>query len=194
MTIKSFNKVIASDALRQTIPMHTLETNSRFGNFAWTATVEVTDEDLIHLANAGLLQILQRSPATNAEKVMAGYEKRPDNFKRSSIPYTPANEKQFAELMSQPIESEIKDEDGKVIHTLKFKPTVVAEFHEIGAAKELVYADEKKAVERHIKAGDALDWARDTVGYAGEGKIDTENVELLKAIRAFKLKLIADSL
>jgi hypothetical protein len=46
---------------------------------------------LATLAVEGLTQILQRKPSSAWEKAEAGYEKRPDGFKRNSIPFSEAS-------------------------------------------------------------------------------------------------------
>lgn len=169
--------------------MHTLTCDSTFGNFAWTAKVEVTEEQAVALANAGLLQIIQRSPASKAEKVLGGYEKRPENFVRSSIEFSEANAETLKKFLGETIE--IGKGDDKIVIG---KPTVKVEFHEIGATKEPAYAQEKQIVQKHIDAKDIVTWATDKIGYTGGGDLDVSNVELLKAVKAFKNRLIAEQL
>lgn len=72
--------------------MTTLKINTTFGNFKVVGHTEVDEEVLDVLAEAGALQVLQRSPATAAEKELAGYDKkRPEGFKRTDIPFSAAN-------------------------------------------------------------------------------------------------------
>jgi hypothetical protein len=159
---------------------------STFGNYRWTASASVTPEQAAILADLGFLWVMQRSPSSKAEKVMAGYEKRPDNFKRANIPFDDKGVKTLKDELSSAVEIA----DGVRIKA----DTMNVVFHEIGATSEPKYAFEKQAITKHINAGDALDWARDVVGYDGEGKIDTENVALLKAVKAFKDRLLAEQL
>jgi hypothetical protein len=151
--------------------------------------VDVTEDQAVKLANAGLLQIIQRSPASKAEKSMAndgkGYENRPKDFVRSSIPYSDENAATLAKFLG----AEIEIADG-----VKVTPKVTAEYHEIGAAKEPAYAQEKQIVQKHIDAKDIAKWAIDKIGYNGGGDLDASNVELLKAVKEFKNRLIAEQL
>ena len=162
--------------------MAIVKAKSTFGNSKWEGQAEVTDAQRDVLADLGFLWVMQRSPSSNAEKALAGYEKRPNGFKRSDIPWSPEMGAKLKSLLSQKVE--IADEDfinpviGKV------------EFHEIGAGVEPKYADEKKIIQRHIDAGDVRDWAAGTIG------IDTrdltiENVEFLKAVKAYKQRMLA---
>jgi hypothetical protein len=164
--------------------MHTLTCTSTFGNFKWTAQAQITDEQAVILAEKGLLQIIQRSPASEAEKVLGNYEKRPTDFVRSSIPFSEDN----AETLAKFLGAEIELGEGVVI-----KPSVSVIEHEIGAASQPKFVEEKQIVERHAKAGDLVAWATDKVGFTGEGDLDVENVEFLKAVKAYKAAILANS-
>lgn len=166
----------------ETKQMTKLKCNSTFGNFRWAAECEVSDEQLAVLANAGLLQLLQRSPASRAEKVLAGYEKRPDKFERSSIEFSDANAKTLAQELSKPLE---------IAEGEEIKPAVVAEYHEIGASSAPKYVEEKGIIARHVKAGDFAQWMHDKVGFdATAGEADS--TEVLKAVKAYKQRLLAE--
>src|SRR5215475_14095992 len=80
------NESVARSRMKITTP------NTNFGFFGWKASAEVSQAMLELLAGLGLLQILQRSPATEAEKKLANYEKRPKGFQRSSIEHNKTNE------------------------------------------------------------------------------------------------------
>lgn len=160
--------------------MPILTCSSTWGNFAWTATAEVTQEQLEILGSKGLLQILQRSPASNAEKELGGYEKRPEGFVRSSIPYSEANGRVLAAHLGA--EQELAD-------GISVTPTIKTSFHEIGATKEPAYKDEKALVAKHVEAGDFAQWMTTVIGFPCTAQ-DTEKPEVLAAIRAFlKAKL-----
>ena len=65
---------------------------STFGNYRWTGeTPELTQEQIQALIDLGFLWVMQRSPSSNAEKTLAGYEKRPEKFERKSIPFSEAH-------------------------------------------------------------------------------------------------------
>lgn len=137
------------------------------------------------LANLGFLWIMQRSPSSRAEKVMAGYEQRPPNFKRSMIPFTDKGAEQLDDMLSGDVE--IGDNDKIDVEVTSVK------FHEIGATSEPKYADEKKVIAKH-RDGKTLVKLAEKVGYLGDGDLDETNVEFLKSIKAFKTALLAKSL
>lgn len=82
-----------------------------FGNFSITAAAEMPfGEPVSPLTKAicekGFLQLLQRVPASNAEKALAGYEKRPAGFKRDSIPYSEENALKLSDAFGTTVEVE----------------------------------------------------------------------------------------
>lgn len=161
-----------------------LNTNSTFGNFAITAEAEVSDAQRDVLASYGLLQLLQRSPASAAEKAMAGYDKRPAGFKRDSIAFSEAN----AEKLTAELQKPIKVEDG--IADLNVE-VVVTEY--VPTESDVKMPDERAAYARNGKAG-SLPALATKVGFAGEvGDGTTENapVEFLRAIRAYAKAQVA---
>ena len=167
--------------------MQTVKASSTFGNSKWSAHCDVSDEIAKILQDAGFLWFMQRSPSSNAEKVLAGYEKRPEGFKRNSIEYSPEMAEQLKKLLGQPVEIEDDVSITPVIDSVVF--------HEIGASAEPKYKDEKSAIARHVKDGNFLDWVRDTVGFKGEVDREPENnVNVLKAVKAFKQRLLAENL
>jgi hypothetical protein len=157
-----------------------LSTKSTFGNFAIEAEADVSNEQRDYLANLGLLQVLQRSPASAAEKALAGYDKRPAGFKRDSIPFSDDNAATLAKAMEQPIEFK---EDGKsvipaiecVVNVTEYLPTVA----------DVKMTDERNAYARNAAKLPAL---AKRVGYAGDvgdGTAENAPVEFLRAIRAW---------
>ena len=154
--------------------MVNLNCNSTFGNFKWEASVSVTEEQAEVLASKGLLQILQRSPASEAEKSLGSYEKRPANFERKSIPFNDENATRLSKFLGNSVE---------IAEGVEITPTVKVTEHVIGEAVAPKFTDEKKAVQRHIDAKDVQAFAT-KVGFKGEGALDTENLEFLRAIRA----------
>jgi hypothetical protein len=161
--------------------MVTLNCNSTFGNFAWKATASVSEEQAKVLADMGLLQILQRSPASQAEKSLAGYEKRPDKFERKSIAYSDANARSLEKFLSGKLE---------IAEGVFIDATVTAEFHEIGATSLPKFVEEKAIAKRHIDAGDFAQWMANTVGFKATVE-DADKTETLVAIKAFKTKMLA---
>jgi hypothetical protein len=168
--------------------------NTNFGFYGWNATAEVSDNLMVVLAGLGLLQLLQRSPATEAEKTLAKYEKRPKGFQRSSIEHNPTNEGIFKKIMSKALEITQGEEgkEGYAKHSIT--PLINTWYHPLGATAEPVYAEEKKIILRHINdKKDVVTWATDTVGFTGAGDLDTENLEFLKAVKAWKSEMLANA-
>lgn len=166
--------------------------NTNFGFFGWNAVAEVSMRVLLYLAGLGLLQLLQRSPATNAEKKLAGYEKRPKNFERSSIPFNDANKGVFASLMGAVVEL-VNGEEGKPDYWKEsFTPGINCWYHPLGETTAPKFVEEIKIVKRHIESKDIEQWAKDKIGFQGNlGDKPEENTELLIAVKAFVKKLTA---
>lgn len=161
--------------------MKTVKTKSNAGQFGFSASAEVTEEQYAILANAGWLQVLQRTPATTAEKTLAGYEKRPAGFKRNSIDFTPERAEIFHEIFSKPVEIA----EGVMITATEVEVTK----HDLTTA-DVVMKDERVAYARNAKDG-TLDVAAKKVGYEGElgdGTAENAPVEFLRAIRAWKIE------
>lgn len=166
--------------------MKTLNATSTFGNFQWKAQVEVDDNVADILAGLGLLQVMQRSPASAAEKEMAGYEKRPAGFKRDSIPFSEDN----ADILRAALETTTVDigddkavELGAVIEVSEYVPTE-------GNVK---MTEEREAYARNASKLEAF---AKKVGYQGsdlgDGTKDGAPVEFVRAIRAYSRKLLAE--
>lgn len=134
--------------------MHNLKIRSTFGNYKFAGETKVTDEQLVILGGRGLLQEVQRSPATAAEKELAGYDKRPAGFKRTSIEYSEANAAVLAKhLGSFVLEADdTVDADGKVVPGAKHQITLVLEVEEHipGAGAEPKFKAEKDFVKLYL--------------------------------------------
>jgi len=166
--------------------------NTNFGFFGWRAVAEVSQELLVYLAGLGLLQLLQRSPATEAEKTLAKYEKRPAKFQRSSIEHNDVNEGIFKKIMSKALEV-VQGEEGKPgYQKSSITPVIDTWYHPLGATAEPVYAEEKKIVQRHIDKGDVSNWNVEKVGYEGRD-LTVENIDFLKAVKVWKTKILNDA-
>jgi ubiquitin len=159
-----------------------LQTKSTFGNFAIEAEAEVSAEQRDYLANLGLLQVLQRSPASAAEKALAGYDKRPSGFKRDSIPFNEANAEKLIAAMEAPIEFK---ENGEEVIPAIFCSVVATEY--VPSVADVKMTDERNAYARHGKAGDLPAFAA-KVGYdgqLGDGTKEGAPVDFLRAIKRF---------
>ena len=87
--------------------MPIVNAKSTFGNFKWIAKCEVSEVVRDILADLGFLWVMQRTPSSNAEKALAGYEKRPAGFKRSEIDFSDENAKTLAGLLAEAVEIEL---------------------------------------------------------------------------------------
>lgn len=147
------------------------------GNFAVSAEAEVNPDQFAILADAGLLQFTQRTPFSSAEKLMAGYDKRPAGFKRNSIDYTADNALTLESVLEKPIEIA----DGV---TVTLSNISVAEY--VPAVAEPKFASERA---KYAKVGtDAAKLAKlaKAVSYTGElgdGTAANAPVAFLEAIK-----------
>jgi hypothetical protein len=159
--------------------MMTVKTGSRFGNFAWTAKGQINDELVAILLPFAITQILQRSPSSNAEKAMAGYEKRPEGFKRDSIEF----DSDMADILRDHLEKasvEVGEGDAKKTIPLGLKVEVE---QYIPTAAESKFTEEKAIVARHEATGDLEDWLKTKVGFTGDRE---DEQAVLVAVREFK--------
>lgn len=161
-----------------------IKTNSRFGNFAWSGQADVTPEQMAILAAAGLLQEGQRSPSSAAEKEMAGYDKRPDSFKRDSIPFNEKNADILAKHLGRFEIAKDVFVDVKVDVSEYIAPEGV----------QSKFTEEKAIIAKHETAGDVVKWARDVVKFEGElfaseeiGQVSVPTDDFLRAVRTFKI-------
>jgi hypothetical protein len=161
--------------------MITLSTKSTFGNYAFSAEAAVTEEQRDALAGLGLLQILQRTPSTKAEKELAGYgKKRPEGFKRTDIAFSPAGAAVLKGFLEDAkVEMVV---DGKEVEQPLAVDVSVSEY--IPASAEMKWKDEKAKIAS--KGGDAAALAAlaKAVGYTGTD-LTEESVPFCQAIRAW---------
>lgn len=151
-----------------------IKTSSVFGNFKWEAEADVDPSQLHALAQKGLLQDLQRSPSTAAEKSMAGYDKRPKGFERNSIGYSDARADVLATALSV-------IDLGELLGKVNVSVSVEEYFGSEGA--EVKYAQARKNwsskggdVERLRKLADVVDYTGDL--WVGEGDWTYDNEHL----------------
>lgn len=155
-----------------------LQTKSTFGNFAIEAEANVTDAQRDYLAGLGLLQVLQRSPASAAEKALAGYDKRPSGFKRDSIPFSEANAQTLADEMEKPIS--FGEDSG--VEPIECSITV-SEY--VPSVADVKMTDERNAYARNASKLQALATKVGYAGALGDGTKENAPVEFLRAIRAW---------
>lgn len=160
-----------------------LQYGSVFGNFKWQAEADVDAALVPVLAGLGALQIGQRTPSSNAEKVLAGYDKRPEKFRRDSIPFSEDAADVLAEhLSSMKVEIGRNEKDEPVYANITAE-VVVGRYE--GSTADVKMADERAAYARHAK--DLPEFAA-KIGFAGElgdGTKENAPVEFLRSIRAY---------
>lgn len=158
------------------------------GNFLATLESEVDDTTLIVLANLGLKAAGQR--VSEVDRILGGFQKgsdgkskRIEGWKRGDVAFTPDLAEKLTEAFGELVVDDGSD-DGLKVQTL---PTFV--LYE-GSTSEPKFAEEKAMVARHDTAGDTTAWAKTKVGYAGDGPLTVENLDFLRAIKAFKLEAL----
>lgn len=176
---------------------------STFGNFTYKATALGLSESIAAaLIVAGLTQTLQRSPASAAEKEIAGYEKRPEKFSRRDDPKM-AFSKESADILAKHL-SKVKVEVGR---NEKDEPVyeeleLIVEVSENTGSGGPAYATERKAIaqvavddpakgtaaERVAKLAAKVGYEGDTEGVGADNAPD----EFLAAIRAFMRNALND--
>lgn len=156
-----------------------VQATSVFGQFRWTATGEISEPLAGVLLPFAITQVLQRSPSSNAEKAIAGYEKRPDKFKRNSLNFNEGD----AETLRKHLESaEIEVGEGDEKKTFKLPLSVSVEQY-VPTVAESKFTEEKAILDRHEKEGDKEEWLLKTVGFKGD---DRDEQAVLVAVREFK--------
>lgn len=165
-------------SLSLAFPIHQmkLKTDSVFGNFAFAIEAEVGEKEVQLLASYGLLQIAQRSPASAAEKAMAGYEKRPTGFKRDSIAYGES----AAAILREKLSAIPLDGNGTITCSV-----TVTEY--VPAADATQTKVDVEIAGRHESAGDLESWLAATCKYSGPTHENDEYAPaMLAAIRAVR--------
>lgn len=163
--------------------METIQTTTKYGGsakeardgFKISATATLTPEQIVTQAGKGLASDLYRAGASALNKDL-GVENN------SMTEFSDARARQIEKFLPE-----------WARENLGFDMAVTVSRHVHGEGVEPKYADEKKIVARHIEKKDVVTWAVDVIGFTGGGELDTENVELLKAVKAYKTKLLASA-
>lgn len=166
---------------------------SVFGNFKWEAIAEI-DEKLVPVLSAlGALQVAQRTPSSNAEKVLAGYEKKPAGFKRDSIDYSETNGNTLASFLeSMKVEVGRDEKEAPIFATIDAAVTVKK--YE-GSTADVVMKEERAAYARNAKGEGkfkSLEALAEEVGYDGElgdGTAENAPVAFIRAIKDYSKRL-----
>ncbi len=161
--------------------MKEIKVESTFGNYKWEASVMIGEAQEDAILAMGILQILQRTPATTAEKELATKhklwdgDKRPTGFKRNTIPYSDEG----AKILMDAMEAAEVDKDDPLVIEVK-----VSE-HVPGEGSTPKFTDEKAIITS--KGGDATRLAATAkaVGYEG-GDLTVDNLDFLRAIKTYR--------
>lgn len=159
----------------------TVKVKNRSGNFAWDVEIELTPEQEAACIEAGVVQILQRSPVSAWEKAIAypgAKAKRPEGFKRDSIEFTTENATALALAL----------EGAKITIGEKEEPLVltanVTEY--VATTAEPKYAAETKKYLEKAGNMEKLAALALAVGYGGElGDGKTAPTAFLQQIKAY---------
>lgn len=156
-----------------------INTSSTFGNFAITAEANVSDALRDALANLGFLQVMQRSPASAAEKALAGYDKRPSGFKRDSIPFSEDNAETLRKNLAN---MKFTIGEGEASQEFNIDAEVLVTEH-IPSVADVKMNDERAAYGRNAGKLDKLASKVGYTGNVGDGIPANAPVEFLRAIR-----------
>ena len=168
--------------------MNTIKATTKYGGsakeardgFKINAVAQVTDEQKDVFASFGLASVLYRAGASAVNRELGV-----DN--NSQCEFSDADARKIEKFLS----AWAKGEDSPVEGGFNLVATLTRHVHGEGTTPK--YFDEKKIVARHIEAKDIVTWASDVVGFNGEGDLDVENVEFLKAVKAYKTRMLASA-
>lgn len=166
---------------------------SVFGNFRWDAIAEIPESLVPTLCALGALQVAQRTPSSNAEKALAGYEKRPAGFKRDSIDFSDAAAATLAKhLETMKVETGRDEKDAPIFATIDAAVTV--EKYE-GSTADVIMKEERAAYARNAKGEGkfkSLEALAAEIGYDGElgdGTAENAPVAFIRAIKDYSKRL-----
>lgn len=178
-----------------------IELTGNAGNFAYKIVASPSEEVKAALVKAGFLRTIQANPTNAWEKEIAfpGKDnKRPEGFKRSSIPFTKENaDLLFKKISDAKISIEVTDDKGETVDKdldLGIMDVEVTEY--TGAAGAVPkYRDAKKFVELYLslndgklKSGEARTVASfcATRGLTEPSEPWTEDTEFLASVKAWQ--------
>lgn len=166
--------------------MQKIKTQWNSGNFSLSHQVEATEEQVLALAEKGLLWYMQRN--REHDVVLGAFEKQGDKqvrrkgFKRGDVAYAP---NLAVELKA--VYEELKlDENSK----LPVMTDVVEYLRETGADSK--FTEERQIAGRHESKGDLEEWLMEKCEFAEatHGEDGEYSVEMLRAVRAYKLEVL----
>lgn len=166
-----------------------IKTQWNSGNFSLSHQVEATEEQVLALAEKGLLWYMQRN--REHDEVLGAFEKQGDKqvrrkgFKRGDVA--------FAVPMAMALKAAYGDivvgEAGKLA-----VDTMVGEYlRETGADSK--FTEERAIAGRHESKGDLEEWLMEKCEFAEatHGEDGEYSVEMLRAVRAYKLQVLRAS-
>lgn len=189
MIVGGHNKVaILSPIMKTNTPNEfALACDSSFNTIGYKVTLTADRELVIKLANIGLEKVVGAKPSSTADQAL-GYNrelkkdvKRPDGWKRDQIQYTEANASGLRDLF---------------VAYLRETYGVEANVEVFQAQKQDAFKEARTVLANMITTFTNMQqpellttWAVKTIGYTGDGALDSENLELLAAIAANNAKI-----
>jgi hypothetical protein len=160
-----------------------LSVDSTFGNFDYTATVEVPQSVLIAGAKNGFVWEIQRSPAGKAEAVLTGFDGKtkvkPDGWHRTDIPFTTEN----AATLARELANRRNFAKGSFLpDNVKI---VVKVTEHIATQAEPKYRSARNLIDGKLALKESLSDLAKTVGYKSGGKLDSTNEAFVQAVGLF---------
>ena len=141
--------------------MKSTNINWTFGNFDVTVrlTAELDGPKADKVLEAAGLKWLQRKPASAVEKLLAGYEKRPEGFKRDSIPFSPERAEK------------VKAGFTLTETSLGITAECLSVTEHVKGVTDAPNVKAREALSRHESAGDLEEWLAQAYVMVGEARV-----------------------
>lgn len=170
--------------------MKTIKTNWNSGNFSLSHEVECSDDQVLLLAEKGLLWYMQRNRqhdvVLGAFETVNGKQVRRKAFKRGDVGYG----KPLADKLTAAY-GEVSLSDAEVDKLPV--DTAVGEY--IRDVTDSKFTEETAIASRHESAGDLEDWLKAKCKFEGDthGDDGEYSAEMLRAVRGYKLEVLRAS-
>lgn len=146
--------------------------------FKLTASAEISEKQAEMLQSIGLASVLYRAGASVANEILGVKS-------NSKAEYSDADAAKLAAGLAKWAKGEDSPLEGG------FDLTVAVSRYVHGEGQAPKYVEEKTLIARHIKDGDFAQWMSDQVKFPATAA-DIENVEVLKAVKAYKQRRLAE--
>lgn len=163
-----------------------IKTQWNSGNFSLSHQVEATEEQVLALAEKGLLWYMQRN--REHDEVLGAFEKQGDKqvrrkgFKRGDVLYDKGTADDLKAVYGEVALSESSK--------LPVETDVVEYIRETGADSK--FTEERAIAGRHESQGDLEEWLMEKCEFAEatHGEDGEYSVEMLRAVRTYKLEVL----